>query len=318
MAGTGPQALRLARALARVPSLRLVGISSPHVADRDTSAFGEVDRDADLARLLARTGADALVVAAATTAHHELVLEAIARRIPVLVEKPMTRTLQQAAALAAHPEAGRVMVAHARCFAPGMLELRRLIASLGEPVRAVFLAVRSRAESHEMPSTWGRESFLETFYHAAYLTASLAGGGVASVTWAEARRTARPEWVRVVLGYPSGCTAEIVWEGSMPDDRARLAVQAGDTTLTWSSGGEDEISRESPTGRRTHSVEPGSDTEAMLAAFAEASLSGMPSPVPARAGAEALATVHVMFDAFAEYLTRPGAPKHVASPLMRG
>lgn len=319
LAGTGPQALRLARAMERVPSLRLVGLSSPHIADRDTTGFGEVDRDADLGRLLARSGATALVVAAATTAHHALALEALARGIPVLVEKPVARTLEQAAALAAHPAASRVMVAHEHRFVPGMVELRRLLAALGEPVRAVALSVRARAEGREMPLTWAREAFLETFYHAAYLTGALAGGGVAAVTRAEARRTSRPEWVRVVLRYPSGCTAELTWEGGLPDARTLLSAQADDTTLTWSSGGDDdEITRESPTGLRAHSVERGSGTEAMLAAFAEAALTGAGSPVPAREGAEVLATVHVMLDALAEHLTRPKAPKHVASPPMRG
>ncbi len=317
--GAGPQALRLARAMARVPSLRLAGLSSPHVADRDTSAFGEVDRDADLPRLLARAGAGAVVVAAATTAHHALALEALARGLPVLVEKPVTRTLEQAEALAAHPEAARVMVAHARRFAPGMVELRRLLAALGEPTRSVEFTVRARADGRELPPTWARESFLETFYHAAYLTGALAGGGVAAVTRAEARRTARPEWVRVALRYPSGCAAELTWEGGAPDDRAQLSARAGDTTLTWSSGGgDDEITREAPTGLRAHSVERGSDTEAMLAAFAEAVLTGAASPAPVREGADVLATVHAMLDALAGHLTRPGAPKHVASPPMRG
>lgn len=319
LVGAGPQALRLARAMERVPSLRLVGLSSPHVTDRDTSAFGEVDRDVDLGRLLARAKADALVVAAATTAHHALALEALSRGLPVLVEKPVTRTLEQAEALAAHPDAARVMVAHARRFAPGMIELRRLLSELGEPVRAVTLSARARAESRDVPATWAREAFLETFYHAAYLTGALAGGGAATVTRAEAKRTPRPEWFRVALRYPSGCAAELTWDGATTDDRTALAARAGETTLTWASAaGEDEITREAPNGLRSHSVERGSDTETMLAAFADAVRARGESPAPAREGADVLATVHAMLEALSGHLTRPGAPKHVASPLMRG
>jgi hypothetical protein len=76
--------------------------------------------------------------------------------------------------------------------------------------------------------------------------------------------------------------------------------------------------RDSDSGQRAHSVERGNDTEAMLTAFRDAVLSRRASPVPAQEGADTLRTVHAILDALAPYLTRPNAPKHVASPPMRG
>jgi hypothetical protein len=56
----------------------------------------------------------------------------------------------------------------------------------------------------------------------------------------------------------------------------------------------------------------------MFAVFRDAVLARGPSPAPAREGADTLATVHAILDALAPQLQRPGAPKHVASPPMRG
>lgn len=321
MVGSGPQALRLARAMARVSGLRLVGLSSPHITDRDTSAFGECERDPVLDRLVERVRPDAMVVAAATTAHHALALGALARGLPVLVEKPITRTLDQAEELAVHPQAMRVMVAHAKRFAPGVVALRRLLASEapGAVVRAA-LTVAARAGSPMVPAAWSREALLELFYHAVYTLASVTCGGVATVARAEASRGPRPEWVRVTLAWPSGAEGELFFDWGGAVDRWALGVKPSKGEgLTWRQEGPEELLvRETVHGERIHSVERGNDTEAMLVAFRDAVRTGAPSPVPAREGADTLRTVHAMLDALAGQLHRAGAPKHVASPSMRG
>lgn len=321
LVGSGPQALRLARAMALVPGLRLVGLTSPHLTDRDTAAFGACDRDTDLDRLLTRARPDALVIAAATTAHHSLALKALACGLPALVEKPITRTLEQAEELAQHPQAGRLMAAHAKRFAPGVVELCRMLTLEGTlPVSRVSLTVTARAGSPAAPAAWSREALLESLYHAVYTAAAVTGGGIAAVTRAEASRGPRPEWIRVALAWPSGVTGEIVLDWSGVVDRweltARLAKGDG---LTWRQEGPDEVVvRDTVHGERVHSVERGSDTEAMLAAFRDAVRVGAPSPSPAREGADTLASVHAVLEALAPQMQRPGAPRHVASPPMRG
>ena len=321
MVGVGAQAQRLSRAMSSVAGMRLVGISSPHVEDRDTTAFGEVDRDADLARLVARVRPDALVVASATTAHHAHARLALSLGVPALIEKPFTRTLEQADELVAHPGASALMVAHTMRFSPGFVALRReLDVEGGAPLRRVSFVRRTTLRSPDAPATWTREALLETLYHGVYLLSALAGGGIAEVLRAEARKTSWPEWLRVTLAYPSGAEAEFTLDCTASDEGLEVsgARQRG-RAVTWvREGAEEALVRETDAGDRTHSVERGSDSVAMLDAFRNAVLERGASPVPAREGADVLRTVHAMLDALAPYIARPGAPKHVASRPLRG
>jgi hypothetical protein len=161
---------------------------------------------------------------------------------------------------------------------------------------------------------------LELFYHAVYTIASVTRGGVATVTRAEASRGPRPEWVRVGLAWPSGEEGELSFDWTGAVERWVLtAWPVRGEALSWKQEGVEEVLvRDTVHGERTLSVERGSDTEGMLAAFRDAVRTGAPSPVPAREGADTLGTVHAMLDALALQFQRPGAPKHVASPPMRG
>jgi myo-inositol 2-dehydrogenase/D-chiro-inositol 1-dehydrogenase len=75
--------------------------------------------------------ADAVIVAASTTAHAALVAEAVDAGKPVLVEKPLAFDLDETIALTLRVEAaaGVVQVAFQRRFDPACLEARRLLAS---------------------------------------------------------------------------------------------------------------------------------------------------------------------------------------------
>ncbi len=94
--------------------------------------------------------ADALVIAASTIAHSELVRRGLARRLPIFCEKPLASTLEETAELA--DEADRVgspvQVGFQRRFDPAYLEARRLVASGG--LGTVYL-VRLIAHDHEPP-----------------------------------------------------------------------------------------------------------------------------------------------------------------------
>ena len=74
-------------------------------------------------------GADAVVIAAATTAHAELIREAIDRRLPTFCEKPLADDLDATLAIAAHIEASGVpfQLGFQRRFDPAYLEAKRLI-----------------------------------------------------------------------------------------------------------------------------------------------------------------------------------------------
>lgn len=122
------------------------------------------DVDADRARTLAEAiggrtaatvdeafdGADAVVVAASTNVHAELVSRAIDAGLPTFVEKPLAFDLEETVGLVDKAEAARavVQVGFQRRFDPGFSEARRLVAS-GE-IGTVYL-VRLIAHDHEPP-----------------------------------------------------------------------------------------------------------------------------------------------------------------------
>lgn len=91
----------------------------------------------DLAELLADPAVDAVYIATPPGAHAHLAQAALAAGKPVYVEKPLTRNLEEGAALVAAFQAARqpLFVAYYRRALPRFLRLRRLLNEgwLGEP-----------------------------------------------------------------------------------------------------------------------------------------------------------------------------------------
>ncbi len=319
MLGSGHQAQRLARAMANVPGLSLVGVASPHLLDRDPGPFAGLALERDPAALLDRAAPDVVVIAAATIAHLPLAALAADRGLPMLVEKPLARTADEADALVALASRVTVMPAHAMLFTPGVAALRaQLSGGFGRPLRAAFTK-RATPASPDAPATWSREGLYQTLLHAVY-TLGAAGGGVAEALRVDARGAHRPELVRAELAYPGGLRAELMldFDATAAGDELTLAGERG-RRLAWRRDGAGEVLvHDSPSGDRTTSIERGSDTEAMLAAFRDAVLGGLPPPVRAAEGRDAMATAAAIVEALREFWSRPTAPKHVASPALRG
>lgn len=319
--GSGPHAQRLARALRQTPGLALAGVASPHLLDRDPGPFANVPLDRDAAALLDRVSPDGVVVASATVAHHALAELALARGLATLIEKPLARTLDEARALVALAERAPVMVAHSMVFSPGMRALRSRLAdgSFGRVLRA-SLTRRMVPGSGDAPMAWGRDGVYQTLYHAAYLLLSAAPRGEASVKRVEARGASRPELIRVEVALPSGVAGEIVLDGAATTAVDELAVSGEHgRRLAWVREGADEtLVHDTPQGERATSIERGSDAEGMFAAFRELTVTRGESPTPARDGLAAMQLATAVVDALAEHIQRPNAPRHVASPALRG
>jgi len=130
----------------------------------DSVVVGDVDaeRAADVARTTgvesapsiaeAFDGADAVVIAAATPAHAELIREAISRRMPAFCEKPLAATLEETIALAGELDRSGIpfQLGFQRRFDAGYREAHRLInnGSLGT-LYAIRLAGHDPAPPHE-------------------------------------------------------------------------------------------------------------------------------------------------------------------------
>jgi myo-inositol 2-dehydrogenase/D-chiro-inositol 1-dehydrogenase len=121
-------------------------------ADRVAAVAGPVGATAAASIDAALGGADAVVIAAATSAHAELIRASIGRGLPTFCEKPLAATLEDTIALAADIEGSGVpfQLGFQRRFDAGYREVHRLVheGALGT-LYAVRLAGHDPAPPHE-------------------------------------------------------------------------------------------------------------------------------------------------------------------------
>jgi predicted dehydrogenase len=130
LAGLGSMGRNHLRILSNRPGTRLTAIADP-VADVLAAAIaGSGARGfADPLAMITEADLDGVVIAAPTNAHLPLALAAIECGIPVLVEKPLAGTVEDALRIV-HAAADRgvpVQVGHVERFNPAVLELGRLL-----------------------------------------------------------------------------------------------------------------------------------------------------------------------------------------------
>src|SRR6201991_897528 len=93
--GAGVMGSNHARVLAGLPGTTLVGVVDPLPAHRTRATELAGCRTFEQLDQLIEEGVDALTIAAPTHLHHEIALAAIARKIHVLVEKPIASTVEE-------------------------------------------------------------------------------------------------------------------------------------------------------------------------------------------------------------------------------
>ncbi len=130
LAGLGSMGRNHLRVIAAHPETTLAAIADPDpealaAATAQTGATGWADPLA----MIREAEVDAVVIAAPTTFHPDLAHAAIARGVPVLVEKPLAATAEEAWAIV---RAGRergvpVQVGHVERYNPAVLKLGRLL-----------------------------------------------------------------------------------------------------------------------------------------------------------------------------------------------
>lgn len=314
MLGSGRQARRLARAAAGVGGLSIDAVASPHAPQADLHDFGGCPAYADAAAALDDIRPEAVIIAASTPAHAQLLRLAIERRIPALVEKPLASSEAEALELcAAVRAAGAVAVmAHNSMHAPGIDEL---LAPATAQVTASYLFRRTPGSSDAM-RTWSRSFLYETVYHLLAVVGRVCGGGEGAVVKASYRGESHPELIRVQLRYGSS-QVEVVLDFTSPveEDTFTRGV-AGDPggERTWRRQGRDITISD---GGVLRAVERrGSDVQRMLENFRDVVL-GSAQPVATVEDAPdimrtALRVVEAIAAAGAPF-ERATAPKHVSS-----
>jgi predicted dehydrogenase len=128
--GLGSMGRNHLRVISSHPETTLAAVADPtpealEAAVTQTGAAGY----ADPLEMIAKAELDGVVIAAPTTNHSALALAAIDRGLPVLVEKPLAATVDDAAAivLAARKKGVRVQVGHVERYNPAVLEMGRLL-----------------------------------------------------------------------------------------------------------------------------------------------------------------------------------------------
>jgi predicted dehydrogenase/MoaA/NifB/PqqE/SkfB family radical SAM enzyme len=313
MAGSGQQARRIARSMLHLKGLSLDAVASPHAPDMDRTEFGNAPAYRSAAEALDDVRPEALVVAAATSAHHELARLALERGVPVLLEKPLARTEEQGAELVQlAARAGTFLLpAHNDLFAPG---LDRLFAA--GPFQRVSWTRRCPSTSQEAPRAWARAALFETMHHAVSVVARALGGGVGTVTSSFTRGVVVPELVRVQLEF-AGKQAEIVFDWSGSADELVVGAQpvgAVNGEIAWRRAGRSLTLTRG--GAATDVEANGSEMDRMLLHFREAVLGRAPPLVTPAEALDVMRTARAIVDAIeaaGTTLERPNAPKHVAS-----
>lgn len=127
MIGVGEHGRHHARAVGEIPGARLAGVYDL-VAGRATEVAASlgVRAFASLEEVLAAVEAASIVIP--TSEHAAVALQALAAGVDILIEKPITRTVEEADELVARAAAGRriLQVGHVERFNPGVVAARAI------------------------------------------------------------------------------------------------------------------------------------------------------------------------------------------------
>src|SRR5215472_1549455 len=137
--GAGVMGSNHARVLASLPGTNLVGVVDPVEAHRARARELASCRTFDHLDALLAEGVDAVTIAAPTHLHHEIALACIARRIHVLVEKPIASTVEEGKDIveAAQRAGVTLMVGHVERFNPAVAAIKQAIS--GEDILSIAI-----------------------------------------------------------------------------------------------------------------------------------------------------------------------------------
>src|ERR1700748_2915761 len=135
--GAGVMGSNHARVLAGLPGTTLFCVVDPLAAHRKRATELANCRTFDSLDALLDAGVDAVTIAAPTHLHHEIALACLARRIHVLVEKPIASTVAEGREIvdAAQRAGVTLMVGHVERFNPAVAAIKQAIS--GEDILSI-------------------------------------------------------------------------------------------------------------------------------------------------------------------------------------
>jgi len=137
--GAGVMGSNHARVLAGLPDVRLVGVVDPLPAHRMRATELANCRSFDSLDELLGEGVEAVTIAAPTHLHHEIALACIARKVHVLVEKPIASSVEEGRDIvgAAQRAGVTLMVGHVERFNPAVAAVKQALA--GENILSIAI-----------------------------------------------------------------------------------------------------------------------------------------------------------------------------------
>jgi predicted dehydrogenase len=143
------------------------GVEVTAISDPDQARAKELARDFGIARAFAdhrellASGVDAISLVAPDDVHHAIAAAALDARLPVLCEKPLGRTVEEAADLARRAETVGVVTKMGFCFrySPALRHLRELVAAgrVGRPHTLVIVSQNPQFMDPAAPLHWKME-----------------------------------------------------------------------------------------------------------------------------------------------------------------
>lgn len=227
LAGLGSMGRNHLRILAGRPDCRVVGLADPLADARSVAAAvaPQATLLADPLELVAELELDALVVASPTTAHAELALAAIERGIPVLVEKPLAASVEDAAEIfrASRRYGVPVAVGHVERFNPAVRELGRCLA---DGWLSTVFAIASRRAGPFPARIRDVGVTIDLATHDVDILSWIAGERPARVYAETAQRihTEHEDLLFGLLHFPSGATGMLDVNWLTPAKRRQLVV----------------------------------------------------------------------------------------------
>lgn len=303
LVGSGARAAALAAA-APAAGWAIAGVASPHAAQRDRARFAGAPAFADVTEAIDATRPDAVIIASTTASHAAAAAPVLAAGIPLLIEKPLAGTLDDADALVAAAAAAGVplMVGHNDRFALGLAEA--VAAAAGRS-----LAIARTSAPHAL-AAWHRPPLFEALYH---LIVIALAHGVERVVAARWRGDDRPRWLRLELAGPRGSTT-VTWTLAGVADALHVAAPG----VRWRRDG--RVPSLELDGAPRPLARTGGELEVMLRGFAETVRTGtVPSGASGDDGLAAMRLTAAAVDALAAAgapLTRATAPRHAATPAL--
>ena len=244
LVGAGRWGRNFVTTIGALPDVRLAWIadSNPLVAAEFTPICPV---HGTWAEAMATGGVDGVIVATPAPYHGELVRDALAAGLPVLVEKPLTANLAEAQDLLVFAEAAglTVWVDHTHLFAPAYGRLKSLARDMG-PIRGIVsTGGRWGPFRASTPVLW------DWGPHDVALCLDMAGSaptGIAAerVNWRETPE-GLGEILTLSLEFPEGFRAEIEVGNIFPEKRRRFEVQFDEAALIFDDTAEHKLFRRS-------------------------------------------------------------------------